>query len=393
MKKTIQVLIFLFVIMMIPIQALAVEEFASEESQENLEEEPYTMENEDNPTEFYQGKVLEVLEEAMDDPDMALQGFPETFQVVTVKILDGEFKGQEYTIDHMNTGNAAYDIWVEKGDKVVLFSELNEDATAIMDVYISDFVRWPSLRNLTLLFIVLLIVIGKWKGLKALIGLGVTALSVVYFLLPMMLQGHSPIVLAILVCVFSSVVSILIIAGFSVKSFTAIFGTLSGVLIAGILSIIVGNAVKLTGLSAQESQMLIFIPQGVEFDFRGLLFAGIIIGALGAVMDVSMSISSAMDEIRNHNPAIYTKDLIRSGLNVGRDIMGTMSNTLILAYTGSAIPLLLLFMAYETSIINVLNMDLIATEVVRALTGSIGLIASIPVTALTYGLLRKREEG
>lgn len=379
--------------MMIPIQALAVEEFASEESQENLEEEPYTMENEDNPTEFYQGRVLGVLEEAMDDPDMALQGFPETFQVVTVKILDGEFKGQEYTIDHMNTGNAAYDIWVEEGDKVVLFSELNEDATAIMDVYISDFVRWPSLRNLTLLFIVLLIVIGKWKGFKALIGLGVTALSVVYFLLPMMLEGHSPIVLAILVCVFSSVVSIIIVAGFSVKSFTAIFGTLSGVLIAGILSIIVGNAVKLTGLSAQESQMLIFIPQGVEFDFRGLLFAGIIIGALGAVMDVSMSISSAMDEIKNHNPAIYTKDLIKSGLNVGRDIMGTMSNTLILAYTGSAIPLLLLFMAYETSIINVLNMDLIATEVVRALTGSIGLIASIPVTALTYGLLRKREEG
>ena len=138
-------------------------------------------------------------------------------------------------------------------------------------------------------------------------------------------------------------------------------------IIAGIISYGFGNIAKLTGLSAQEAQMLMFIPQGIEFDFKGLLFAGIIIGALGAVMDVAMSISSAMDEIRSNNTSIATKDLVRSGLVVGRDIMGTMSNTLILAYTGSAIPLLLLFIAYETSIVNVLNLDLIATEVVRPL--------------------------
>src|SRR5690606_9181679 len=112
---------------------------------------------------------------------------------------------------------------------------------------------------------------------------------------------------------------------------------------------IVGNAIHLTGLSAQESQMLMYIPQSIEFDFRGLLFAGIIIGALGAVMDVAMSISSAMEEIKGKNPNLDSKELVKSGLAVGKDVMGTMSNTLILAYTGSAVPLLLLFMAYESS--------------------------------------------
>lgn len=402
MKKTIISFLFIFIIMIIPVQIFAGEESDSDESQKHLTGETSTIMDESDayqeeyieyPTEFYQAKVVEVKEEPLEDASLLEQGFPEVFQVVKLKILDGKFKGQDYTIDHINMGNAAFDIWVEQGDKVMLFAELTEDSTDIVNLYISDFVRWPYLRNLTILFIVLLIIIGKLQGLKSLIGLGVTALSVVYFLLPMMLKGYSPIILAILVCIFSSIVTIIIVGGFSIKSLTAILGTLSGVLIAGVLSFIFGNTVKLTGLSAQDAQMLMYIPQGIEFDFRGLLFAGIIIGALGAVMDVSMSISSAMDEIRSNNTSINTKDLVKSGFVVGRDIMGTMSNTLILAYTGSAIPLLLLFMAYETSIISVINMDLIATEIVRALTGSIGLLASIPITAIMYGLLRKREEG
>ncbi len=402
MKKTIISFLFIFIILIIPEQILAAEDSFNDKSQQHLEEQSSNIMDESDayqeeyieyPTEFYQAKVLEVIEKPLEDTSLLEQGFPEVYQVVKLKILDGKFQGQDHTIDHINMGNAAYDIWVDQGDKVMLFAELTEDSTDIMNLYISDFVRWPYLRNLTILFIVLLIMIGKWQGFKSLIGLGVTALAVIGFLLPMMLKGYSPIILAILVCIFSSIVTIIIVGGFSIKSLTAILGTLSGVLIAGILSFIFGNTVKLTGLSAQEAQMLMYIPQGIIFDFRGLLFAGIIIGALGAVMDVSMSISSAMDEIRSNNTSIHTKDLVKSGLVVGRDIMGTMSNTLILAYTGSAIPLLLLFMAYETSIISVINMDLIATEIVRALTGSIGLLTSIPITAIMYGLLRKREEG
>ena len=358
-----------------------------------------TMEESDNftedtvelPTDFYEAKVLKIEERKLENADLEAQGFTDTVQIVTVKILDGKFKGQEKVIENMNTGNAAYDIWVDKGDKVLLYAELTEDQSEIENIFISDFVRWPNLRNLTLLFIILLILIGGWQGTKALVSLGITAFAIVQFMLPMMLKGHSPIILAILVCLFTTVVTIIIITGFSIKSLSTILGTLSGVLIAGVLSYIMGNIVHLTGLSAQEAQMLLYIPQGISFDFKGLLFAGIIIGALGAVMDVAMSISSAMDEIKNTNPSITVKELVQSGFTVGKDIMGTMSNTLILAYTGSAIPLLLLFMAYETSMLKVINLDLIATEIVRALTGSIGLLASIPITAIVYGVLQRKK--
>ncbi len=356
-----------------------------------MDEDPYEDGLLDYPTAYYEGKILDVQEKTIEDPERINQGFSDTMQVVTLKILNGPFKGQGHTIEHFNLGNAAYDIWVSRGDHVQLFAELTQDKSDIVNIYISDFVRWPQLRNLALIFILLILVIGKWQGLKALIALGATALAVVSFMLPLMLKGSSPILLAIGVCFFSTIITILLVAGFSIKSLTTILGTLSGVLIAGFLSFIVGNAVKLTGLSAQEAQMLMFIPQAVQFDFRGLLFAGIIIGALGAVMDVSMSISSAMDEIRLKTPGLPIKELVKSGITVGRDVMGTMSNTLILAYTGSAIPLLLLFMAYDSSLVNIFNMDLIATEVVRALTGSIGLLSSIPITAFSYGLLYRRR--
>lgn len=153
------------------------------------------------------------------------------------------------------------------------------------------------------------------------------------------------------------------------------------------MAYITGSATQLTGFSDEEMQALLFIPQQISYDYRGILFSGMIIGALGAVMDVGMSIASAIEEIKLANPGLGTLALIRAGMNVGRDIMGTMANTLILAYTGGAIPLMLVFMAYQTPLIRIINLDLIATEVVRALTGSIGLIVAVPITSLAAGIL------
>jgi len=153
-----------------------------------------------------------------------------------------------------------------------------------------------------------------------------------------------------------------------------------------------GSAARLTGFGTEEAAMLLYIPQEIQFDFRGLLFSGMIIGALGAVMDVAMSIASAMDEVTLARPRITHDVLLRSGLRVGRNIMGTMSNTLILAYAGGSIPLLLLFAAYGTPMIQIVNFDHIATEVVKAFAGSIGLIAAIPITAVSGSRLLKPAE-
>jgi uncharacterized membrane protein len=201
-----------------------------------------------------------------------------------------------------------------------------------------------------------------------------------------------------LISIGVTIATIFIVSGVNTKSVAAIIGTSSGVIIAGLMAYFVGSKIHLTGLSAEEATMLMYLPQGIEFDFKSLLFAGIILGSLGAVMDVGMSIASSIEEIYNANSSLSRKELFNSGMNVGKDVMGTMTNTLILAYTGSSIPLLLLFMGYDAGLIEVMNLDIIATEVVRSLSGSIGLILTIPITAFIATVLiqnksNKKQEG
>lgn len=320
-----------------------------------------------------------------------VEGIPERVQYIKLKVISGEYKDEIFEIENHLSDNIAYDIVVEKGDKVVIVIDEHEDG--YLEVYIADYARQNHIFYLLGLFVLLIILIGKGKGIKAVITLGFTIFMILKVLLPLMLKGINPIFISVLISILITIVTIFVISGINSKSIAAIIGTSSGVLIAGILAYIVGSQVRLTGLSGEEATMLMYIPQGIDFDFRNLLFSGIILGALGAIMDVGMSISSSIEEIHNANESLTTKELFNAGMNVGKDIMGTMTNTLILAYTGSSIPLLLLFMAYETSMIKIINLDIIATEIVRSLSGSIGLVLTIPLTALIASILTKREKG
>ena len=310
-------------------------------------------------------------------------------QLVKLKVTSGKYKGEVFEVHNQLSGHLVYDILVSPGDRVVVLIE--EDAHGKASVYITDFMRQNYVIYLAILFVLLIILIGKFRGLKAVITLAVTLFSIIQILLPAILRGINPIPITILISMFVTVFTLFVISGINTKSISAILGTIGGVMIAGFLAYYIGTKVKLTGMSSEEAVMLLYIPQGVSFDFKGLLFSGIIMGALGAVMDIGMSISSSIEEIYKANPMLTRKDLFSSGMNVGQDVMGTMTNTLILAYTGSSIPLLLLFMAYETSIIKILNLDVIATEVVRSLAGSIGLVAAIPLTALISSYLIRRK--
>ena len=310
-------------------------------------------------------------------------------QTARIKILDGKFKNKEFQIDHNISGNFAYDIVLEKGDKIII--SISENGTNTPEILVSDFARDSYLLGLVIIFIALLLIIGGLKGFKSVITLLITGAVIMYAMLPLILKGFSPIIVTIVAAIFIAFMTFIIVGGLNSKSVAALVGTASGVIIAGILAYIVGSMVKLTGLSSEEAGMLMHIPQGIQFDFRSLLFSGIIIGTLGAVMDVAMSISSSMYELKEISPDMDHKSLIKSGFNIGKDIMGTMSNTLILAYTGSSVPLLLLFMSYNTSLSKILNLDLIATEVVRALVGSIGLVVAIPITAVCAGLIFKSD--
>jgi uncharacterized membrane protein len=330
-----------------------------------------------------------VVLEAYINPDRDEEyGVGSQIQEVTVEITSGELDGEVFEIDNILMGNPIYDLIVEPGDRVLVGIEGSFDN--VENVHLTEYARDTYLYILIGVFILLLIVIGRVKGLKSVITLGLTLLLILRVLIPGILQGYSPILLAILISIVVTLVTIFIISGFNIKSISAIVGILGGVFIAGIITLFVGSIANLTGFSSEEAMMLLFIPQDVEFNVQGLLFAGIIIGSLGAVMDVGMSIASAIQEVKNAHPEIPRKDLIRSGFNVGRDIMGTMANTLILAYTGSAIPLLILFTAYEPSLTDIINLDIIATEVVRALAGSIGLIMTVPITVFTGTFLFER---
>lgn len=311
-------------------------------------------------------------------------------QKVKLKINSGKYKGEIVDIENHLSDNEAYNFYVQKGDKVVVMIEELQDGN--YEVYIADYQRSNYIIYLAILFAVLIIAIGKLKGLKAIISLVLTMGAVFYILLPQILKGADPIPISILISIIVTIITIFLVSGVNTKSIAAIAGTSAGVIIAGVISYYVGLKIHLTGLSAEEATMLMYIPQGIEFDFKNLLFAGIILGSLGAVMDVGMSISSSIEEIHNANNNLSRKELFRSGMNVGKDVMGTMTNTLILAYTGSSIPLLLLFMAYETSLVEIMNLDVIATEVVRSLSGSIGLVLTIPITAFISSILTKKQK-
>ncbi|WIF94824.1 YibE/F family protein [Caminicella sporogenes] len=330
------------------------------------------------------GIVLDVINEE----DMNNESI-NTVQNVKLKILTGKYKGEIFHIKNVQSGNPVYDIPVQKGDKVIVM--LEELADGNVEVNIADYVRDEYIFYLIGIFTLILLFIGKFKGLKTLITLIITMISIFKILLPLMLKGYNPIILTVLISTFITVISIFIISGIGRKSISAILGTISGVVIAGILAFIIGGRVKLTGLSAEEAAMLLYIPQNVKFNFQYLLFSGILLGALGAVMDVSMSIASSIEEINKINRNMTVKELFLSGMNIGKDIMGTMANTLILAYTGSSIPLILLFMAYDTSLLKIINLDIVATEIIRSLSGSIGLISTIPITAITAAFLMKKN--
>lgn len=312
-------------------------------------------------------------------------------QRVMLRVTTGKFKNQTFEVSNILSGNTVYDIPVKANEKVLVHIEEYDDGT--VDVFISDYIRDTYIYVLMGLFLLILVLVGKTKGVKTVVTIALTVAMVFKVLLPAILKGYNPVLVTIFVAIAITVITMIFVSGFNKKTIAAIIGTVMGVVVAGVLAFIIGSKVKLTGLSTEEAAMLLYIPQEVNFNFKDLLFSGILLGALGAVMDVAMSIASSIDEIHKANPNVDKVGLFKSGMEVGKDIMGTMSNTLILAYTGSSIPLLLIFMAYDAPMMKMLNLDIIATEIIRSLSGSIGLILTIPITALVAVILTKDEVG
>lgn len=334
-------------------------------------------------TTYEKAKILEVREEKAQDP---LEGEEITVQRVKLVILSGEHESEKYNLENNLAGNPL-DINLKEGNKVIVYIEEFENQPCT--VQIQDHYRLGTLVFMIALFFLFLGIIGKGAGIKAVLSLGLSAFLVFKVFIPAMLKGINPIFLVLLISVIITLVTLIIISGLRKKTYAAILGTLAGLIVATLMAVIFGRFAHLSGVSSGDARIL--FNQFPELNYRGILFAGIIIGALGAVMDVSVSIASAITEIKNRNPKISTRELFRSGMNVGRDIMGTMANTLIFAYVGASVFVLLLFTQYGESYLKFLNFSFVAEEVVRSMAGTIGLISAIPLTALFAAYLHKEK--
>jgi len=270
---------------------------------------------------------------------------------------------------------------VEKGDKVILYPSQMYDYG--QDYIFTEFIRSDAMVYLAAAFCLILVLFGKWKGLTTLIALAFTCLAVFQVFIPAVLSGYNPYFWAVLTCIFTTVMTIYLVGGINQKANVAILGCLGGVFFAGILMLFINHAIQLSGLTGEDSMYLVTAIPDRNLDLIGIAFAGIIIGAMGAIMDVSMSIASSLSELKEKNPNLSAKELLHSGIVISRDIMGTMANTLILAYIGSSLPSALLLFAYYSSIpLELFNMEMIVFQILQALVGSMGILLALPLTSV-----------
>lgn len=319
------------------------------------------------------------------------QGDQNVKQEVTVRVLTGEFKGAQRIVDNMLTGNPAYDIQLNKGDKVILhFEPVSEDVITAddVDIFIADIKRDNAMYFSFGIFTLLLLIIGKRKGINSLISIAATVALIFYVLMPLVLNGVSPIICAVIVGVLSTIITIYLVGGFNSKSTAAILGTTASLITSAFLAVLTIKITHLTGFAGEESMFL--YTARPDLDFTGLLAASIIIAALGALMDTGVSIASTINEIHETDSSLGIRALFRSGMNVGRDVIGTMSNTLILVYLGGALPLVLL--ANNIDLNKFFNLNQVATEITSALVGSIAILACVPITAIISAYMMKKHK-
>ena len=340
----------------------------------NIEQEPEVN------IDYASGKVMEIISEKSNEELEESFNTKQTVQLAKVLVLNGNHRGEVVEIENQLTSNPIYDIKIKKGSRVILNIEEHDGNTIF---YIADLERFPTLLIIVGVFLSLLMIIGGMQGLRSIVSIAITAFLIFFMLIPAVLENVPIIPSTVIVALISTFVTMFVVAGVNKKSLAAALGTIFSVMIAGFMSSLVIKYAPLNGFGSQESALL--WSARPDLDFTGILTAGVIIASLGAVMDVGMSIASSIYEFKKVNSSLSIKELFSSGLNVGKDVMGTMSNTLILAYIGGAFTLVLL--AADAPLIKLVNLNPIAAEIASAITGSIGIVLCVPITAVIAAYL------
>jgi len=294
--------------------------------------------------------------------------------------------GERTTIERTRRLDDFASIDVAPGDLVLLsISETPEGKR----YFISDHVRRFPLWVLTLAFVGVVLAVGRWHGLASLVGLAASFLVIVRFIVPAILSGADPLTIAITGSLVIMTTTLFVAHGVGWKTVVALAGTAAALLLTALLAGFAIGFARLTGIATDEAATLQVLSTG-EIDARGLLLGGIIIGALGVLDDVTMAQASSVFELRRANPLLSAAELYRRGMRVGRDHIASTVNTLVLAYAGASLPLLIILASGSEPLGTLTNRDIIATEVVRTLVGSIGIVAAVPITTFLAGLAAAR---
>jgi uncharacterized membrane protein len=305
--------------------------------------------------------------------------------MLTFRLLDGPDEGTTTTIEQ--PANSARVSGVEVGRRVLLGHQPGIEG---FEYVFLDPDRRSPLLALAGVFALAVVVLGRWRGASALLGLLATLLVLFLFVVPAILDGRDPLLVSLVGSVVIAFAALYLSHGVDLRTTIALLGTLGGLLCAAILAVVFMDVAEITGLASEEALFLTAL--GTNLDLRGLILGGMMIGALGAIDDITVTQASAVWELRSVDPTMPRRRLLRSGMRIGRDHVASTVNTLVLAYAGASMPLLILFVLSDHPAGTVANGEIVATEIVRTLVGSLGLIASVPITTwLAVDVVSPRE--
>lgn len=326
---------------------------------------------------FEKAKVVKILQDNLEE-----NGTRVGEQKVRVRMLTGVRKGEE--LDITSSSGYLFGAACKPGMKVIVMQSVAGDST-VASVYTQD--REGVIYIFALIYLLFLCLIGGKQGIKGCLGLVFTFFCVIFVYLPLVYLKYSPFWTAVFVCFITTLVTMYLIGGPTRKTCAATLGTLVGVILAGVSAWCFSKASGISGYNVSDIETLMTLWNTNRIQVGGLLFFGLLISCLGAVMDVAMSISSAIDEIYRQNLSLSRKELFKAGLRVGRDMMGTDSNTLILAFAGSSVSTLLLDYSYNLPYQQIINSNNIGIAIMQGLAGSFGIVLSVPFTVLICTIL------
>ena len=326
---------------------------------------------------FEKAKVVKILQDNLEE-----NGTRVGEQKVRVRMLTGVRKGEE--LDITSSSGYLFGAACKPGMKVIVMQSVAGDST-VASVYTQD--REGVIYIFALIYLLVLCLIGGKQGIKGCLGLVFTFFCVIFVYLPLVYLKYSPFWTAVFVCFITTLVTMYLIGGPTRKTCAATLGTLVGVILAGVSAWCFSKASGISGYNVSDIETLMTLWNTNRIQVGGLLFSGLLISCLGAVMDVAMSISSAIDEIYRQNLSLSRKELFKAGLCVGRDMMGTDSNTLILAFAGSSVSTLLLDYSYNLPYQQIINSNNIGIAIMQGLAGSFGIVLSVPFTVLICTIL------